>query len=227
MKRVLPYSDKEIAIRVAKRAALNNRAAHVKHTAKTQAGRIAARQAARDAGLSLDDMLDEDIGPAIVQAFGVKTVALSRDDMVKIEELTQRAEEEIPSTIRSERWRPGDCGCEVERVYHAETPEESQTFAAIPCAVHLGLSLEELHDVLEAETVQRAELHQWLHDEFADDLMVQDSATGEVAPRPSVVSYAWEGSGKERRARPVLAPHVRIDSTKVAGKLAELTTKGR
>lgn len=186
MKRIVPYSDEEIAQRVALRAACNRQAAEV-----SKAARKRAEEAHYEATRAKTSATFSDL---VVRDAAKMTFRWTRPDaeaQAQIDALKAAAEEALPAALKSERWEVGDCGCVVHRVYSVDAPDERQTFSVERyCEAHNGMTVEELHDALARETRIRAHVHRVLMESCAVSF-------GEVTE--GALEWRWEGRGASRK----------------------------
>ena len=198
MRRLIQATDAEILARVARRRALNGRVAREEQQARRKALRRYIRSRCEELGIDVallnDDTSREALTRALAQGF---TYAPAAEDAAIIGALRAQSSEALSDSIKSERWATGDCQCVVERIYHRDTPGESQTFHAIPCAAHAGMALDALHDTLEDETQRRARVHRYLH-EHHSDVLCAVGPDGEIIERPGAISFTWEGQRRKR-----------------------------
>lgn len=198
MRRLIQGTNAEILARVARRRALNGRIAREEHAQRRKALRRHIRARCEELGID-PALLDEEASrDALTRALADGFVYTPEpEDAAAVMALRTQAAAELADTIRSERWATGDCACVVERIYHADTPDDSQTFHAQPCAAHAGMALDALHDTLEDETLRRARVHRYLHEQHTD-VLCTTGPEGETVERPGVLSFAWEGQRRKR-----------------------------
>lgn len=209
MRRIIPGTDAEILARVARRRALNERAAQAEQAARRKALRRHIRQRCVALGIDVSLLDDDAASSTLMHSLAVDFVyAPDPDDEAAIDAAKAEARAVLSDTIKSERWTVGDCGCVLERVYHRDTPEDSQTFNTAPCASHAGMAIDALHDTIEDETLRRSSVHRYLH-EHHGDVLCATSEEGALVDLPDAISFAWEGQRRKRILRvraPALTP---------------------
>lgn len=184
MRRLIQGTDAEILARVARRRALNGRVAREERDAKEQALRVHVAARLRESGIDESVLDDQATRRAMMDAYRPRFVHTpTAAQRAKLDAIKALARAELPDEIKSERWSVGDCHCVLQRIYYRDTPDDAQTFHAVPCAAHESLpSLAALHDVIREETLRRGRTHRFI------DHMV-----------PGIeVRFVWSGSGSSR-----------------------------
>lgn len=208
MKRVLPYTDEEIAERVALRRACNDAIARTRKAAEERARRehFAAARARANPRFS-DDVVRDAAKMTFRFTPDAETLAVEKA-------LRDDAAEALPPEIKSEWYQVGDCGCVILRVYHVDSdaPEDRQIYAVERyCAAHDGLSLDDLYDAIHRERRLRSNAHRLLTE-----------LEPEAAP-----AFEWTGAGKTRGLT-VTADWIADAHTEALGALArELGEEGK
>lgn len=199
MNKLLPYSDIEILARIAQRRAMNH---------KIQQEEI------NDRRLALDQYVAEQLDAANID----KTLlsdTLSREvifntlssqfqytktpeNIAKLANMKAQANAILPDDIKCERWSTGDCNCTVQRIYHKDTPENSQTFHKVNGACHADLNINDLHDTINEETHRRGNMHRHLHEAYVG-IISEIGPDGAIRNKNGVdIKFTWEGNNKER-----------------------------
>lgn len=175
MKRILPYTDAEITLRVARRRAKN-----MQYAKRLRSERAAAEREhiAREHGVSRE---------VAAELAGVLRPRVAFEPSPAANAIRQAAEDELPSSIASEIWRVGDCSCVLHRVYDRSAPEDAQTFHAEPCSAHAGLTLDVLHDTIREETLRRAGAHRAVEDAGGEVRAFEWDASRELTVRATIV----------------------------------------
>ena len=209
MNKILNESSVSIAVRVAKGAALYRRIQEEKANDK----RLAFDQyigeqleAAGESKTLLSDpytreVLEKQFLPTFQYQESAQTIS-------KLAAMQAEADAILPAHVASERWATGDCQCVLERIYDKRDMENTvQTFKALTCPAHHDLTtLEEVHDTIKKETLQRGALHRHLMENFEGVLTTKKAGinpeTGkEYAPEMKEgveIEFEWEGTGKNR-----------------------------
>ena len=187
MKQVLPYTNEEIAERVALRRACYEAASRTMKAAEAR-----ARKSHFDAVRARTDSRFSD---DVVRDAAKATFRFTPDAEVMAEVEAQRAaaEEALPTTIKGEHYVVGDCGCVVWRIYHVDfdDPADRQIYAVDRfCDAHDGLSLNDLHDAMQRERILRSRAHR---------LLIDDDAEMYAQPATTTLEWRWEGRGKDRK----------------------------
>lgn len=174
MKRILPYTDAEIALRVARRRAKN-----MQYAKRLRSERAAAEREhiVREHGVSRD---------VAAELAGILRPRVAFEPSPAARAIRQAAEDELPPSIASEIWRVGDCSCVLHRVYDHAAPEDAQTFHAEPCSAHTGLALDVLHDTIREETLRRARAHRAVEDAGGEVRAFEWGVTRDLTVRATV-----------------------------------------
>lgn len=198
MQRILPYTNEEIAERLALRRACNDAVTKARKAAEDQARRdLFVEVRGRTPARFSDDVVKDAVKMLFVFTPSVEFLAAEKA-------LLDDAAEALPPEIKSERWEVGDCGCVVHRVYDLTNPEHSQTYMVERfCPEHSELTLEELHDTHERETQLRNRIHRVLMDQFPETLMEEVDGKQEEVP----ISFEWVGSGSARALK-IVSPRI-------------------
>lgn len=183
MKKIVPYTELEILARVAERRSIKYKIEEEKLNDKRLMLDQYVAQRMDKAGLDktlLSDPLSREI---LFNAFKKDfNYVRSQESEQKIQLLTTKANNLLPDNIKSEIWKPGDCKCELHRIYDKNNPTDAQTFYKHNGDCHKNLTLEDLHDTIDEETTRRASIHKYIEENV-----------GNIN-----ISFEWEGQDKDR-----------------------------
>src|SRR5690242_17465991 len=117
MKKLLPYSNEEIAIRVGKLKSVNVRVAAEEHRQRKAALDAPVAERVEAAGFDKAMLADESVAEVVRQglAGGFKHEP-AKEDLDKIAAI--KAEAPLPNMMKGEGFKTGDCDCHVHRVYY-------------------------------------------------------------------------------------------------------------
>lgn len=183
MKKIVPYTELEILGRVAERRAINYKIEEEKLNDKRLALDQYVSQRMEAAGLDktlLSNPLSREI---LFNTFRKEfNYVRSPESEQTIQTLIDKANNLLPNNIKSESWKPGDCSCELHRIYDRNNPLDVQTFFKYNGECHKNLSIEILHDTIEEEVNRRALIHKFISENIAN----------------IDVSFEWEGKDTDR-----------------------------
>lgn len=182
MKRIVDYSDAEIAERVALRAACNRRAGEALKAARKRAEEAHYQaQRAKTSAVFPDDVVRD----AAKMTF--KWSGPDAETQAQIDALKAAGNEAMP--YNSYLTKSTDCDCVVHIIETADMEQQSYAVDRY-CEAHAGLSIDELHDARMRERTLRARAHR---------LLLESCEESFSDVRVGGLEWRWEGTGSDRK----------------------------